>query len=186
MIIILPQKDLAQIILQKKFHRLAGFIRIPPQNLTQSHKIKPFKDMLRSVLVINDIQLCDQLMQFQLCFSTVYQTIYQQESYPLFLLFHRGVLPYRYTSFAKSPCRRRLSLVLLVCEKNKSKDLLWQGNQSELISGFFYVKSNALTYYYLIFSTPRALYNGFSCSFTAFAIFSIFKRSIIPLLCIPL
>ena len=142
--------------------------------------------MLRSVLVINDIQLCDQLMQFQLCFSTAYQTIYQQESYPLFLLFHRGVLPYRYTSFAKSPCRRRLSLILLVCEKNKSKDLLWQGNQSELISGFFYVKSNALTYYYLIFSTPRALYNGFSCSFTAFAIFSIFKRSIIPLLCIPL
>ena len=32
-------------------------------------------------------------------------------------------------------------MLLLICEKNKPKDLLWQGNQSELTSGFFYVKS---------------------------------------------
>lgn len=45
-----------------------------------------------------------------------------------------------------SPCKGKFSLVLLVCENNKSKDLLWQGNQSELPSGFFYVKSNTPTY----------------------------------------
>ena len=61
-------------------------------------------------------------------------------------LYRHDVLPYHNASFAKSPCRRRLSLVLFVCEKNKSKDLLWQGNQSELTSGFFYVKSHALTH----------------------------------------
>ena len=68
----------------------------------------------------------------------------------------------------KSPCRKRCSSLLLICEKNKPKDLLWQGNQSELTSGFFYVKSNDPTYYYSILSTLRALYNEFSYPFTIF------------------